>query len=138
MRDDHLDYLRELFSDFAPVSVRAMFGGHGVYRDGVILALVIDEAPYLKTDARSRPAFKAAGCVPFSYEARGKAIATSYWSVPAEALDSPQDFLPWARLAWEAALRKPKPGPRKRSASFDPAAGGSAPSPPPDCALSPR
>ena len=116
MRDDDLDFLRELFSAFAPVTFRAMFGGHGVYRDGVILAVVMDGEPYLKVDDASRPAFEAAGCAPFIYEARGKRLPMSYWSVPAEAMDSPQDFLPWARLAWEAALRKPKPKPRKRVA----------------------
>lgn len=117
MHDDYLDYLRELFSAFAPVSFRAMFGGHGVYRDGVILAIVADEAPYLKVDEVSRPKFEAAGCTPFMHEARGKRIPMSYWSVPAEAMDSPQDFLPWAQLAWEAALRKPKAKPRKRKAA---------------------
>ena len=115
MRDDDLDYLRELFSAFAPVTFRAMFGGHGVYRDGVILAIVADEAPYLKVDDVSRPAFEAAGCAPFMHEARGKRIPMCYWSVPAEAMDSPQDFLPWARLGWEAALRKPKAKPRGKA-----------------------
>ena len=37
----------------------------------------------------------------------------SYWSVPEDALDSPQEFRPWAQRAWEAALRKPKPKPKK-------------------------
>ena len=115
MRDDDLDYLRELFSAFAPVTFRAMFGGHGVYRDGVILAIVIDGAPYLKVDDHSRAAFQAEDCEPFMYEARGKRIPMRYWSVPAEAMDSPQAFLPWAQLAWESALRKPKPKPRTRA-----------------------
>ena len=39
------------------------------------------------------------------------------WTVPDEALDSPQDFRPWAQRAWEAALRKPKPKSKKRKAS---------------------
>ena len=115
MSNDDLDYLRELFCAFAPVTFRAMFGGHGVYRDGVILAIVADGAPYLKVDDASRPAFEAAGCAPFMHEARGRRIPMSYWSVPAEAMDSPQDFLPWAKRGWEAALRKPKGRPRKRA-----------------------
>ena len=113
MGRDYLDYLHDLFSAFAPVSTRAMFGGHGVYRDGVIVAIVIDEAIYLKVDDLSRAAFEAEGCEPFMYEAKGKAVPMSYWSVPDEALDSPQEFRPWAQRAWEAALRKPNPKPRK-------------------------
>lgn len=105
--DDFLEYLRELFSDFGPIDTRAMFGGHGVYFDGRIIGVVIDEALYLKADAETRPAFEAAGCTPFVYESRGKTVAMSYWSLPAEAMDSPQAMLPWARRAVEAALRKP-------------------------------
>ena len=116
MSRDYLDYLHDLFSAFAPVTTRAMFGGHGVYRDGVIIAIVIDEAVYLKVDGETRAAFEAAGCEPFMYEAKGKAVPMSYWSVPEDALDSPQEFRPWAQRAWEAALRKPKPKPKKARA----------------------
>ncbi|MEO6227345.1 MAG: TfoX/Sxy family protein [Thermomonas sp.] len=103
----NLDHLHDLFSAFAPITMRAMFGGHGVYRDGVILGIVIDDVLYLKVDAVTRATFEAAGCSPFVYEAKGRAVPMSYWNVPDEALDSPQDFRPWAQRAWEAALRKP-------------------------------
>lgn len=116
MSREYLDYLHDLFSAFAPVTTRAMFGGHGVYRDGVIIAIVIDEAIYLKVDGETRAAFETQGCEPFVYEAKGKAVPMSYWSVPEDALDSPQEFRPWAQRAWEAALRKPKPKPKKPAA----------------------
>ncbi len=119
MSRDYLDYLHDLFSAFAPVTTRAMFGGHGVYRDGVIIGIVIDEAIYLKVDAQTRAVFEAAGCEPFVYESKGKTVPMSYWSVPEDALDSPQDFRPWAQRAWEAALRKPvakKRAPKKKAA----------------------
>jgi DNA transformation protein len=103
----NLDHLHDLFSAFAPIATRAMFGGHGVYRDGVIVGIVIDDVLYLKVDEATRATFEAAGCAPFMYEAKGKTIPMSYWNVPDEALDSPQDFRPWAQRAWEAALRKP-------------------------------
>ena len=110
MRRSNLDYLariHDLFSAFAPVTTRAMFGGHGIYRDGVILGLLIDDAPFLKVDDATRATFEAAGCAPFMYQAKGKSIPMSYWNVPDDALDSPQAFRPWAQRAWEAALRKP-------------------------------
>ena len=116
MSREYLDYLHDLFSAFAPVATRAMFGGHGVYRDGVIVAIVIDEAIYLKVDDATRAEFEAAGSEPFVYEAKGKRVPMSYWSVPEDALDSPQEFRPWAQRAWETALRKPKPKPKKARA----------------------
>ena len=114
MGREYLDYLHDLFSAFAPVTTRAMFGGHGVYRDGTIIGIVVEEAIYLKVDAETRAAFEAAGCAPFVYESKGKAVPMSYWSVPEDALDSPQDFRSWAQRAWEAALRKPKPKPKAK------------------------
>ena len=116
MSRDYLDYLHDLFSAFAPVTTRAMFGGHGIYRDGTIIGIVIDETIYLKVDDATRAAFEAEGCAPFMYEARGKRIPMSYWSVPEDALDSPQEFRPWAQRAWGAALRKPKPKAKKPAA----------------------
>lgn len=109
MSREYLDYLHDLFSAFAPVTTRAMFGGHGVYRDGTIIGIVIDETLYLKVDAQTRAVFEAEGCQPFVYESKGNAVPMSYWTVPDEALDSPQEFRAWAQRAWEAALRKPKP-----------------------------
>jgi DNA transformation protein len=106
---DHgfIAWLQELFAEFGPVTARAMFGGHGLYRDGIIFAIAIDDAVYLKVDAATRARFEARGCAPFVYARGRQPLAMSYWSVPAEAMDSPQAMLPWAQLAWEAALRKP-------------------------------
>ena len=117
MRNDDLEHLRDLFSAFAPVAFKAMFGGHGIYRDGRILGIVVDGVPYLKVDDQTRAAFEAEGCTPFVYEAKGRIVPMSYWTVPDEALDSPQGLRPWAQRAWEAALRKPKPKSKKRKAS---------------------
>ena len=80
-----------------------------LYQTDLHPSIVIDEAIYLKVDDATRAAFEAAGCAPFVYEAKDKAVPMSYWSVPEDALDSPQEFRPWAQRAWEAALRKPKP-----------------------------
>lgn len=108
----HAAHCAELLATLGPVDVRRMFGGHGLYVDGLILALVIDECLYLKTDASSRDAFQAAGCRPFQYEVPGRTVTVSYWTVPDEALDSPAAMQPWARLALEAALRARKPATR--------------------------
>jgi len=107
-----LAWLDELFEGFGPITTRAMFGGHGVYHAGRILGIVIDDALYVKADAETVPFFEAAGCAPFLYDAGDRQIAMSYWSLPAEAMDSPEAFAPWAQRAWEAVLRKPE---KKRS-----------------------
>lgn len=103
---EETQHLRDLFAGFGPVALRAMFGAHGVYREGVIFAIVIDGGVYLKVDAGNRAAFEAAGCAPYVYAMEGRALPLSYWSVPAEALESAETMRPWAALAWAAALRK--------------------------------
>lgn len=110
--DAFLQHLRDLFAPLGRVSARGMFGGHGLYLDGVIFGIVIDDRVCLKVDAQTEPAFRAAGCAPFVYRGQQRPITMSYWSVPDEAMESPQDMLPWARLALAAALRKAK-APRK-------------------------
>lgn len=94
----------ELLAPLGPVRVGRMFGGFGFYVDEVFVAIVAGEQLYLKVDADSRPRFEAAGCAPFVYSPRTGGVAMSYWSAPAEALDSPALMLPWARLALRAAL----------------------------------
>lgn len=100
-------HLTELMRPWAQVTARRMFGGHGLYRDGLMFALVADEMLYLKIDAATRPTFAAAGCRPFVYDGKGKPIEMSYWSVPAECLESAAAMGPWCLLAYAAALRAP-------------------------------
>lgn len=108
----------ELLSPLGPVRTRAMFGGRGFYVDGLFMALVADGQLFLKTDAHNREQFAAAGCMPFSYATKdGERVVMGYHRPPEDALESPPLMLPWARLAFEAALRaanakvKKKPAP---------------------------
>ena len=118
------DHLRELFSALGPVTLRRMFGGQGVYHDGVIIGLVMGEELFLKTDALSVAAFESAGGQPFVYDGKGKPVRTSYWLPPAEAMESAKAMLPWALLAQEAVRRKSAESkPRKKRAVGKPSAG---------------
>jgi DNA transformation protein len=114
MSNDLIAHLQDLASDFGALSARRMFGGHGIYHDGVMIGLVSGEVLYLKTDADTQERFRVAGSGPFMYTRRGETVPTSYWSVPEAAMDSPQDMRPWLRLAFEAALRKANAAPVKR------------------------
>jgi len=124
MGESYDDHLSELFSAFGQVTLRRMFGGKGVYHDGLIIGLVMGEELFLKTDALSVAAFESAGGYPFAYDGKGKTVRTSYWLPPAEAMESAQAMRPWALLAQEAALRKRSGGrPRKKRVAGKPSAG---------------
>jgi DNA transformation protein len=108
MRKDEglLAWLAELLEPQGRVSVRRMFGGHGVYLDGVFIAIVVEGRPYFKADAQTQALFADAGGERFAFDSRGRHVETSYWSVPESAFDSAEDMRPWAQHALAAARRK--------------------------------
>jgi DNA transformation protein len=108
-----IELLRDALGGLGPVSVRRMFGGAGVYADGVMFGLVADDTLYLKADEETRRAFEDEGLEPFVYVGRGKTIAMSYWSIPERLLDDPEEMLHWARIALGVARRAAAAKPRR-------------------------
>lgn len=102
---DYLDYLLEGLAPLGPVGVRRMFSGRGLFLDGMMFAIVIDDELWLKVDGENRPRFLARDLAPFSYQRAGKTATMNYYRAPEEALDSPDVLLDWARSALGAALR---------------------------------
>jgi len=102
---EFVDHLTEQFEEFGPVTIRRMFGGHGIFHDGLMFGLVVDDALYLKADQHSRAMFESVGLPAFEYTRRGKRIALSYYLAPGEALEDPLTLAEWARPAFDAALR---------------------------------
>lgn len=79
-----VDYLLDQLDDPA-ISARRMFGGHGIYRDGRMFALVYDETVYVKVseeEARTsdRPPFRP----------RPNQTFPTFREVSADELESPQ------------------------------------------------
>ena len=102
--------IEELFESLGPVSIRKLFGGKGIYFDGVIVAIVLRGELKLKADAESAPDFEAGGCQQWTYTGtrHGKLVAMPYWSIPDSAFDDPDEMLVWARRAYEAGRRAGK------------------------------
>jgi len=99
--------IAELFAGLGPVSIRRLFGGKGIYFDGVIVAIVLRGELLLKADEQSAPDFEAAGCKQWTYigKRHGKLVAMPYWSIPDSAFDDPDEMTVWARRAYEAGRR---------------------------------
>jgi DNA transformation protein len=98
-------HVLELLAPCGSATAKRMFGGHGVYLDGLFVAIIADDELYLKADAETRGHFERSGSEPFVYVKQGKAMTMSFWRAPGEALDAPHLMQPWARLALAAALR---------------------------------
>ena len=113
MSREFANHVCDMLSPLGPVTARGMFGGFGIYLDGLMFGLIADEVLYFKADSQSKPPYEAAGMAPFK-PWEHKPMTMPYWEVPAEVLDEPDDFRAWARSAFEAALRARKPKtPRK-------------------------
>ena len=121
-RSEFVELVVESLRAFGPVTVRPMFGGWGLYRDGVFFALVASETLYFKSDEESRAEFERASPGPFTFEKKGETVVTHYYAVPEDAFEDPQVMKRWARLGYAAALRaakarRPKRPPPARSRS---------------------
>ena len=101
-------YLHEVFEPLGPITSRKMFGGHGIYYDGIMIGLVADDELYLKVDTTSKPTFDAMDLPAFEFTAKGKTTAMSYHLAPESIFEDPDEARHWGRLAHDAALRSRK------------------------------
>lgn len=66
----------------APVTARAMFGGYGLYTNGVMFALIANDTLYFKVDDSNRDEFLAMGMKPFTYAGKTKPVIMPYYQLP--------------------------------------------------------
>ncbi len=116
-RSGFADHVADLLEGFGPVSARRMFGGYGLFHEGLMMGLIASDVLYFKVDERSRSAYEEAGSRPFSYERKtqAKPAQLSYWEVPADLLEDPDGLADWAREAYAAALRVRKSAKKRKS-----------------------
>ena len=104
------EFIRELFTGFRPVTVRRLFGGAGIFADGVMFALVSEETIYLKAGENNEADFEREDLPPFCYQAKGgKRAVMSYRKMPERLYDDPEELAQWARKALQAAQQKAAP-----------------------------
>jgi DNA transformation protein and related proteins len=114
------DGIHELFEHVGRVQLRRMFGGHGIYMDGVIIAIESDGSVFFKTDDTNRGMFVSRGSRPFSYMKEGQeAVVGTYWSLPASAFDDPDELrdLTWSSLAVSQSAQAAKARKKSTAAS---------------------
>lgn len=86
--------------------MRAMFGGVGLFRHGLMFAIVTgEEQLYFKVDDENRGDFETEGMTPFTYRGKKRPVTMSYWQAPERLYDDAEELTGWARKAFAAALR---------------------------------
>ena len=87
--------IEALFEPFGPVTVRRMFGGAGIYADGLCFAIASRGEVYVKADAETQAVFAAAGSEPFVYEMQGKPKAMGFWRLANPMVRPVAGLVPW-------------------------------------------
>ncbi len=113
--ESYKEFLVDQLSGFGSVTIKRMFGGGGVYRDGLMFGLVDDDMLYLKVDATSQADFEEVGSRPFVYQpGNGKAVQMSYWRAPEICMDDQSELLKWCGKAMQAATRAAQKKPKSK------------------------
>ncbi|OGZ06072.1 MAG: hypothetical protein A2845_01500 [Candidatus Lloydbacteria bacterium RIFCSPHIGHO2_01_FULL_49_22] len=101
--------VHDLMGHIPGITSCAMFGGYGVYLDGVIFALVLNGVLYFKVDGVNQSQYEKYGSTPFVYKAKGKKVTLSYFTLPEEIMENPDLLSIWIEDAVDASLLAKKP-----------------------------
>ena len=118
--DDYVAYVIEQLASLGRVTSRRMFGGVGLYANGLFFAILDGDRLYFKTDDSNRADYEARGSKPFAPFPDKPEMKMNYHDVPADLLDDAEDLCRWAKkavgVALSAASKKKSPGrARKKS-----------------------
>ncbi len=109
----YLDYVLEQLSSAGAVTSKRMFGGVGIYLDGLFFALIDDDTLYFKVDDSNRADYEAAGMGPFKPFGDDSHVM-SYYEVPIEILEDHDRLRLWAERACAVAKAKRPSGKKKK------------------------
>ena len=113
---EYANHILDLLDLFGPCEARRMFGGYGIFHQGLMFGLIADASLYLKADDETREQFENEGSEAFTYYKKDKPFQLSYYLAPDEFFEDGEATLRWARLAFDAALRSPRKAKKKSRA----------------------
>lgn len=106
-RNQFAEYVTgDLLSPLERVTARAMFGGFGVYKDGVIFGIIVDDELYFKVDETNQAEYEAMESEPFVYSAKGgKKMTMSYWKIPSDVLEDAHELMRLAQKSYTISIK---------------------------------
>lgn len=99
------EFVLEQMTGIPGIGKRAMFGGYGIYRDGLMFALIADEALYFKANDHLADDFTALGLPPFDFLSKGKTMTLKYYRAPESVFEDSGQMRHWAEKAYRCAVR---------------------------------
>tara|TARA_B100001741_G_C16470535_1_gene559788 strand:- start:124 stop:471 length:348 start_codon:yes stop_codon:yes gene_type:complete len=99
-----LDHALDLLHEEEGISYKRMFGGFGLFKNEISVALILDSGIYMKVNNSNKQDYVNAGSIPFSYVRNGKEIKLSNWLIPYEIMETEELFVEWFNKSYKAAI----------------------------------
>ena len=113
---EYVAHIVDLLQLIGPVESKSMFGGFGMFLEGLMFGLVAGNELYLKVDTQNLQDYEDLGLQAFSFEKQRRQFKMSYYQAPEEAMEDAELLSDWASNAYGAAMRAAakKGGKRKK------------------------
>ncbi len=112
-KNEFVEYItQDVLGHIDGISARAMFGGYGIYKDGVIFAIIAEDQLYFKVDDSNRADYEAYESTPFVYsQGNHKQATMSYFLVPETIMEDKEQVALWVEKS--LAIHKQKHAAKK-------------------------
>ena len=107
-KEDYLRWVLEQLSGAGNVSFRRMFGAFGLYRNDVFFGIISGDTLFFKVGDANRADYETRGMAPFRPYRDKPLVSMSYYTVPADVLEDPDECVRWAMRAVAAGQAKKK------------------------------
>jgi DNA transformation protein len=108
--ESYREFVLEQLGRVTPVTGKSMFGGVGIYSQGLFFALIAEDRLYFKVDDTTRSEFEQLGMEPF--RPFGEDSAMGYYEVPADVVEDAVRLAAWMKkaigVAAKAKIKKKK------------------------------
>ncbi len=95
-----------LFEPLGDVTSRSMFGGFGLFINGTMFALIVQNQLHIRADDTTLEQFKAKGYQPYAYAKRGFPVITKYYSLPEECWNDKDAIFTLGQNAYRQAVEE--------------------------------
>ena len=99
------DFVADQLRDVKGVVCRAMFSGYGAYSGDIFFGIIHKDRLYFKTDQRTRLEYQELGMQ--SLRPNARQTLTTYYEVPVDIIEDPDQLAAWARKAMACNKTKP-------------------------------
>ena len=100
--DEYLEYLLDQLSLVSDVEAKKMFGGIGLFRNGLMFGMLDGDVFRLKVDDSNRADYEERGMGQFTTKSGKKGMP--YWEVPVDVIEDKGTLKEWSDKAYQAAV----------------------------------